>query len=43
LTVVGSLLAPVPPRTSVLPPGAGNEEPEKALKPDDERVKKAEE
>jgi hypothetical protein len=36
-------LATVPPRSSVLPPGAGNEEPKKALKPDDERAKKTEE
>jgi hypothetical protein len=43
LTVVRTLLAPVPPRSSVLPPGAGNEEPKKALKPDDERAKKTEE
>jgi len=43
LTVVRSLLAPVPPRPSVLPPGAGNEKPEKALKADDERAKKTEE
>ena len=36
-------LAPVPPCSSVLPPGAGNEEPEKALKADEERAKKGEE
>ena len=36
-------LAPVPPRSSVLPPGAGNEEPKKALKTDEERAKKTEE
>jgi hypothetical protein len=41
--VVRSRLAPVPPIASVLPPGAGNEEPKKALKPDDERAKKTEE
>jgi len=40
--VVRSLLAPVPPRTSVLPPGAGNEEAKKALKTDDEGAKKTE-
>ncbi len=44
LVVGGScVLAPVPPIASVLPPGAGNEEPKKALKPDDERAKKTEE
>jgi hypothetical protein len=36
-------LAPAPPWSSVLPPGAGNEEPKKALKPDDEGPKKGEE
>ena len=36
-------LAPVPPRSSVLPPGAGNEEAKKALKTDKERAKKIEE
>jgi len=35
-------LAPVPPRSSVLPPGAGNEEAKKALKADDEGAKKTE-
>lgn len=43
LSVVRSLLAPVPPRSSVLPPGAGNEEPKKALKADDEGAQKTEE
>jgi hypothetical protein len=38
-----SRLAPVPPCSSVLPPGAGNEEAEKAVKTDEERAKKAEE
>jgi len=38
-----SRLAPVPPSSSVLPPGAGNEEAKKALKTDDERAKKTEE
>jgi hypothetical protein len=42
VAVVRSLLAPVPPRTSVLPPGAGNEEAKKALKPDNEGAKKTE-
>ena len=35
-------MALVPPRSSVLPPGAGNEEPKKALKPDKEGAKKHE-
>jgi hypothetical protein len=35
-------LAPVPPRSSVLPPGAGNEEAEKAVKTGKERAKKTE-
>jgi hypothetical protein len=35
-------LATVPPRSSVLPPGAGNEEHKKALKADKERAKKIE-
>jgi len=43
LSVVRSRLAPVPPSPSVLPPGAGNEEPKKALKADDKRAKKTEE
>jgi hypothetical protein len=33
-------VALVPPRSSVLPPGAGNEEPKKALKPDQKGAKK---
>jgi hypothetical protein len=33
-------LAPVPPRSSVLPPGAGNEEAKKAVKSDEKRAKK---
>src|SRR5207344_2134369 len=36
-------LAPVPPCSSVLPPGAGNEEADKAVKTDEERAKKGEE
>jgi len=36
-------LSPVPPRSSVLPPGAGNEEAEKAVKTGKERAKKTEE
>jgi hypothetical protein len=36
-------LAPVPPRSSVLPPGAGNEEAKKAVKTDKQRAKKTEE
>jgi hypothetical protein len=36
-------LAPVPPRSSVLPPGAGNEEAEKAVKTGKKRAKKTEE
>jgi len=36
-------LAPVPPRSSVLPPGAGNEEAKKAVKTDEQRAKKTEE
>ena len=43
LSVVRFALASVPPSASVLPPGAGNEEPKKALKADDERAKKTEE
>ena len=35
-------MALVPPRSSVLPPGAGNEEPKKALKAGKERAKKIE-
>ena len=37
-----SRLAPVPPVASVLPPGAGNEEPKKALKADDEGAQESE-
>jgi len=37
-----SRLAPDPPCSSVLPPGAGNEEPEKAVKTDEKRAKEAE-
>jgi hypothetical protein len=40
--VVGASAALVPPRTSVLPPGAGNEEPKKVLEPGKKRAKKAE-
>jgi len=43
LSVVRPRLASVPPRSSVLPPGAGNEELKKALKPDHEGAKKTEE
>ena len=35
-------MATVPPRPSVLPPGAGNEEPKKALEAGKERAKKRE-
>ena len=35
-------MASVPPRSSVLPPGAGNEEAKKALKAGKERAKKGE-
>jgi hypothetical protein len=38
-----SRLAPVPPCSSVLPPGAGNEEAEKAVKTDEKRAKEAKE
>ena len=38
----GASVALVPPRPSVLPPGAGNEEHKKALKADKERAKKIE-
>jgi hypothetical protein len=40
--VVGASVALVPPRSSVLPPGAGNEEAKKALKAGKERAKKIE-
>jgi len=39
--VVWRLLAPVPPPASVLPPGAGNEEPKKLLEPEQERTDEA--
>jgi hypothetical protein len=41
--VAGALSALVPPRPSVLPPGAGNEEAGKALKAGKERANKVEE
>jgi hypothetical protein len=41
VSVVVALAAPVPPRSSVLPPGAGNK-PNKALKLEEERAKNAE-
>ena len=37
-----ALTTPDPPRSSVLPPGAGNEEHKKALKAQEERAKKIE-
>ena len=37
-----ALRAPVPPCSSVLPPGAGNEEAKKAVKPGKERAKQVE-
>jgi hypothetical protein len=40
--LVPALATPVPPRSSVLPPGAGNEEAKKALKAQEERAKKIE-
>ena len=43
MSVVVASVASVPPRSSVLPPGAGNEEAKKALKPDKERANKVEE
>ena len=39
-SVVPALAAPDPPCSSVLPPGAGNEEAKKALKAQEERAKK---
>ena len=42
-SVAGASVASVPPRSSVLPPGAGNEEAKKALKAGQERAKKVEE
>ena len=41
-SVAGASVASVPPRSSVLPPGAGNEEAKKALKAGKERAKKIE-
>ena len=41
-SVAGASAAAVPPCSSVLPPGAGNEEAKKALKPELERAKKVE-
>ena len=41
--MVGASVALVPPRSSVLPPGAGNEEPQKVLKADKQRAKEIEE
>ena len=40
--MAGASAALIPPRTSVLPPGAGNEEPEKVLKADEKRANKPE-
>ncbi len=40
--VVIALAAIVPPRPSVLPPRAGNEEPKKALNPEQDRADKGE-
>jgi hypothetical protein len=40
--LVLALAAPVPPCSSVLPPGAGNEEAKKAFKAQEERAKKIE-
>ena len=40
--MIGASVATVPPRSSVLPPGAGNEEAKKALKAGKERAKKIE-
>ena len=41
--MIGASVALVPPRSSVLPPGAGNEEPKKAVKAGKERANKVEE
>ncbi len=41
-SVAGASAALVPPRSSVLPPGAGNEEAKKAVKPGKERAKQVE-
>ncbi len=40
--MAGASVALVPPRSSVLPPGAGNEEAKKAVKPGKERAKRVE-
>ena len=40
--MAGASVALVPPRSSVLPPGAGNEEAKKAIKPGKERAKQVE-
>jgi len=40
--LVLALATPVPPRSSVLPPGAGNEEAKKAFKAQEERAQKIE-
>jgi len=40
--VAGASVALVPPTSSVLPPGAGNEEPKEALEAGKERAKKIE-
>jgi hypothetical protein len=40
--VAAALVASVPPRSSVLPPGAGNEEAKEALKAGKERANKVE-
>ena len=42
-SVAGASVALVPPRSSVLPPGAGNEEAKKAVKPGKERAKQSRE
>ena len=42
-SVAGASVAAVPPRSSVLPPGAGNEEAKKAVKTGKKRAKKIEE
>ena len=41
--MAGASVATVPPRSSVLPPGAGNEEAEKAVKTGKQGAKKVEE
>ncbi len=40
--MAGASVALVPPRSSVLPPGAGNEEAKEAVKPGKERAKQVE-